>query len=323
MDLTYSLFAILGFLSAALFVEGAYLAWNATRGPEASRIERRLRQVARSGVGVAPAAEHNLLRDDAATVVGIWRFVPRAEQVHALLQQAGLTWKTSDFFGFSAIAALVPAVGLALAGAPVWAALAVGGVAMFVPLGLVLRSRKKRLGAIERTLPDALDLMARAMLAGHAFPGALKMVADEMPAPVCDEFRVVFQEVNYGVDVASALGNLSQRVPTDDIRYFVISVLIQRETGGNLGELLETIGNLIRARLRLQGTVRVLSAEGRLSAGILVVLPFVLAAVLQFINPTFLSVLWSDPVGTYVIGGALTAMAVGILWIRKIVRVHV
>ncbi len=323
MDLTYSLFAILGFLSAALFVEGAYLAWNASRGPEASRIERRLKAVAHSGGATPAATEHSLLRTDNVGEAGWWAHLPRAEQVHALLQQAGLTWKASDFFGFSVVSALVPAVALALVGAPIWVSLASGSAALFLPLWLVLHSRKKRLGAIERTLPDALDLMARAMLAGHAFPGALKMVADEMPAPVCDEFRVVFQEVNYGVDVATALGNLSRRVPTDDIRYFVISVLIQRETGGNLGELLETIGQLIRARLRLQGTVRVLSAEGRLSAGILVVLPFVLAGVLQVINPTFLSVLWNDSVGAYVIGAALTAMAMGIVWIRKIVHVHV
>jgi tight adherence protein B len=323
MDLTYALFAVLGFLSAALFVEGAYLAWNANRGPEASRMERRLRAVAQSGGGAAQTNEPTLLRDDAAQLSGIWKHFPHAAQVTTLMQQAGLTWKPSDFFGFSALCALLPAVALALASAPVWVALCSGGAAMFLPLWLVLHARKKRLGAIERTLPDALDLMARAMLAGHAFPGALRMVADEMPAPVCDEFRIVFQEVNYGVDIATALGNLTRRVPTDDIRYFVISVLIQRETGGNLGELLETIGNLIRARLRLQGTVRVLSAEGRLSAGILVVLPFVLAGVLQLINPSFLSVLWQDDAGAYVIGAAGAAMVIGVVWIRRIVRVHV
>ncbi|MBI5608011.1 MAG: pilus assembly protein TadB, partial [Deltaproteobacteria bacterium] len=105
MDLTYSLFAILGFLSAALFVEGAYLAWNASRGPEASRIERRLKAVARSSAATPVTTEHSLLRTDNASEAGWWAHLPRAEQVHALLQQAGLTWKTSDFFGFSAISA--------------------------------------------------------------------------------------------------------------------------------------------------------------------------------------------------------------------------
>ena len=177
--------------------------------------------------------------------------------------------------------------------------------------------------AIELQLPDALDLMARAMLAGHAFPSGVQMVGNEMPEPVAGEFRIVFDEINFGISVQDALTNLATRVPSTDLRYFVISVLIQRETGGNLAELLSNISALIRARLKLLGAVRVLSAEGRLSALILTVLPFALAGVINFINPKFLSVLWTDPAGLKVSGGALFIMLLGIFWMWRIIKIRV
>jgi len=165
--------------------------------------------------------------------------------------------------------------------------------------------------------------MGRAMLAGHAFPSALKMVGDEMPEPVAGEFRIVFDEVNYGISVQDALTNLATRVPSTDLRYFVISVLIQRETGGNLAELLANISALIRARLKLLGAVRVLSAEGRLSAWILTILPFVLAAVINFVNPNFLSLLWTDPVGKKMVGFMLAIMVLGIFWMWRVIKIRV
>ncbi len=322
MDMTYYLFAILGFLSVALFLEGAYLAWNAYRGPEASRIERRLASLTSEGRGPARPAKPSLLTE-LPSKSDLLKMLPKAEQVDQLLRQAGLTWKLQDFFVLTLVCIAVAIVATVLLAAPLAVTVGAAVVAGLLPLWRVRRVRRLRLTHIERVLPDAMDLMARAMVAGHAFPSAVKMVADEMPGPVSEEFRIVFDEINYGIDVPEALTNLVKRVPSDDLRYFVISVLIQRETGGNLGELLGTLSALIRARLKLLGTVRVLSAEGRLSAIILVILPFVLAAVLNLVNPGFLSVLWTDEVGKYVVAGALGAMAVGVLWIRKIVRIHV
>lgn len=322
MDITYYLFAILGFLSVALFLEGAYLAWNAYRGPEASRIERRLASLASDGRGAHRSAKPSLLTE-LPTKSELLKLLPQVDQVEQLLRQAGLTWKVQDFFVLTLVCVALAVVATVLLQLPLLAIIGAGAVAALLPLWRVRRVRRNRLTNIERVLPDAMDLMARAMIAGHAFPSAVKMVADEMPPPVSDEFRIVFDEINYGIDVPEALTNLVKRVPSDDVRYFVISVLIQRETGGNLGELLGTLSALIRARLKLLGTVRVLSAEGRLSAIILVILPFVLALVLNLVNPGFLSVLWTDEVGKYVVAGALGAMAVGILWIRKIVRIHV
>ncbi|HEX5337085.1 MAG TPA: type II secretion system F family protein, partial [Gallionella sp.] len=192
-----------------------------------------------------------------------------------------------------------------------------------IPLYYVHRAKQKRLTTFEQQLPDALDLMGRALRAGHAFHGALKMVGDEMPEPVAGEFRMTFDELNYGIGLQDALQNLAIRAPSDDLRYFVIAVLIQRETGGNLTELLDNISRLIRARLNLLGTIRVLSAEGRLSAWILGLLPFVMAFYMNMVNPKLMSMLWTDPTGLKMVWSMLVIMLVGAYWMRRIIRIHV
>jgi tight adherence protein B len=165
--------------------------------------------------------------------------------------------------------------------------------------------------------------MGRAMRAGHSFPTAIRMVGDEMAEPMGRDFRVLSDELNYGVPAADALANLSNRVPLSDVRYFAVAVMIQRESGGNLAELLDSISGIIRARLKLLGEVRTLSAEGKLSAQILVALPFGVALMVNLVNPKFLSVLWTDPLGLRMVGVAMFMMVVGVLWMRNVVRIRV
>ncbi len=209
-------------------------------------------------------------------------------------------------------------------GLPAWLAGLFGGVPGAVaPLAWVVRKRSKRLQKFAEQLPDALDLMARALRAGHAFPVALQMVGSEAMDPIASEFQVAFDEINYGVTVTDALTNLALRVPSMDLRYFVVSVLLQSETGGNLAELLASLAQLVRERFKLLGRVRVLSAEGRLSAYILVGLPFVTAAAIYMVNPGFLSVLWTDPLGLRLVGGALAMMLVGIFVMWRVVQIRV
>jgi len=164
--------------------------------------------------------------------------------------------------------------------------------------------------------------MSRAMRAGHAFPTALKLVADEIAAPLGEEFKAAFDEVNFGVAMGDALGNLAQRVPSMDLQYFVVAVLIQRESGGNLTELLSSIANIIRDRHKLAGQVRVLSAEGRISAWVLCLLPFGAGFMMYLANPGTMGVLWTDPGGRKMLYGALGMMLFGVLAIRKIVRIR-
>jgi tight adherence protein B len=175
----------------------------------------------------------------------------------------------------------------------------------------------------ERQIPEALDLMGRALRAGHAFPTAVKMVGDEMPEPIAKEFRILFDETNFGVPQNDALMRLADRVPVDDLRYFVIAVMIQRESGGNLAELLDNIAAIVRARLKLLGEVRTLSAEGRMSAWVLGLLPFGVAAMINIVNPEFMTVLWTDPMGLRMVGGALLMMAFAVWWMRKIIKIRV
>jgi tight adherence protein B len=158
---------------------------------------------------------------------------------------------------------------------------------------------------------------------GHAFSSALQMVGEEMAEPVAGEFSVVHDEVNFGVSLQQALTNLSVRVPLTDLRYFIVAVLIQRDSGGNLTEVLGNLSRLIRERLKLLSKVRILSSEGRLSAWILGVMPFALAGVMYLVNPEFMTPLWNDPIGISIIKYMLILMAFGVVILRKIIRIHV
>lgn len=324
MDYTYYLLPILAFLAVVLFLEGIFLAWNAYKGPEARRLEQRLQAMtAGHGTQEMSILKHRLLSKQPA-LHRLLLEIPRIHQLDRLLQQSGLTLNVARFLGMTLLAPLL--VGLVLwlvLELPILVVLAGGAVAAAAPLVYVLSAKNKRLQTIEQQLPDALDLMARALRAGHAFPSALKMVGEEMAEPIGGEFRIAFDELNYGVSLQDAMTNLATRVPSTDLRYFVISVLIQRETGGNLAELLDNISALIRARLKLMGAIRVLSAEGRLSAWILTLLPFILAGVIAVISPRFIAVLWLDPLGQKMIGGALAMMIFGIWAMWRIIKIRV
>lgn len=324
MDYLYYLYVVLGFLAVVLFLEGIYLAWNAYKGPEAKRIERRLRAMSAGGSSHQGSSlvKQRLL----AETPGMQRLllqIPRIHHVDRLILQSGLRLSVAGFIGLSLLAAAGGTTFGLLAGLPTFAVIALGVAAGIVPWLYLQGTKRNRMLAIEQQLPDALDLMGRAMMAGHAFPSALQMVGDEMAEPIASEFRIVFDEINYGISAQEALTNLTVRVPSTDLNYFVIAVMIQRETGGNLAELLGNISELIRARLKLLGTVRVLSAEGRLSAWILTLLPFALAFVLQIINPKFLSVLWTDPMGQKMVGVALCMMVIGIFAMWRIIKIRV
>jgi tight adherence protein B len=199
----------------------------------------------------------------------------------------------------------------------------IGAVFAAVPLLYVSNRRGNRLGKFERQLPEALDLITRALRSGHAFSSALQMVGEEMAEPIAGEFRIVHDEVNFGVALQQALTNLSERVPLTDLRYFIVSVLIQRESGGNLTEVLGNLSRLIRERLKLMAKVKVLSSEGRLSAWVLGIMPFALAGVMYLVNPEFMSPLWTDPIGISIIKYMLILMAFGAFVLSRIIKIRV
>ena len=325
MDTLYYLFGTLIFIAVVLFIEGAYLTWNSSKGPEAGRIARRLRVMsagAHSSSGDISIVKERLLSESPM----MQRFLlqmPRVGAVDRVLQQSGLSWNVSTLFGVTAVLFLVVFFAAGYLGIPLLIRLAAAAAIAALPYMYVARARSKRLIRFDEQLPDALDLMGRALRAGHAFPTALKMVGDEMSEPLASEFVIAFDEVNFGIAMQDALMNLATRVPSTDLRYFVIAVLIQRETGGNLSELLSNISKIIRDRIKLIGQVRVLSAEGKMSAWVLGLLPFGAALMIQLTNPQFLEVLYTDPGGRKMIGVAAGMMVLGVLAMRKIIRIRV
>lgn len=323
MDYLYYLFVVLAFFAVVLFLEGVFLTWNAYKGPEKTRIARRLQAISAGNRGEAATLAKKRLLAESPGLQSLLLSIPRVQLLDRLLLQSGLNLSVASFLGITIVAAIVGILIALYFGAPLLIMVVFAIAAGVLPWMFVLRAKAKRMTVIENQLPDALDLMGRAMRAGHAFPSALRMVGNEMPDPIASEFRMVFDEINYGITTQEALTNLSARVPSTDLSYFVIAVLIQHETGGNLSELLGNISNIIRERLKLMMTVRVLSAEGRLSAWILTLLPFGLGLILQIINPNFMSVLWKDPMGVKMVAIALGMMVLGIFVMSRIIKIRV
>ncbi|KVH35204.1 pilus assembly protein TadB [Burkholderia cepacia] len=318
-------FVILTFVAVVLAIEGGYQWWNARHGSAARRIESRIRSM--SAGGNVQQERLSILKkrmlDESKPFDRLLLRVPRVHRLDLVIQQSGLDWTLPKLIMLSTVFTAFAWLVLSFATLPQLAVLPLALFAGCAPIMYVLRCRGRRMRKLERQLPDICDMIARALRSGHSFTSTLGMVGDEFPDPMGGEFRVTFDEVNYGVSLHDALMNLATRVPVQDLRYFVIAVLIQRETGGNLAELLDSIAALIRERFKLFDKVRVLSAEGRLSAWILGLLPFGTAAVMAVLNREFLSVLWEDPAGIRMVGTMLVSMLFGLFWIRRIVRIRV
>ena len=201
--------------------------------------------------------------------------------------------------------------------------LPITAVVVLIPFLYISFMKQRRLQKFIELFPDTLALMTRSMKAGHALAAALKMVADEMPNPINEEFTRIVEEINFGIGIDTVLREFATRMSHPDVNYFVVAVIIQRETGGNLGEILENVAANIRKRFRFKRHIRTLTAEGRLSAIILVSIPFVIALAIFVANRDYLTVLVTDPVGPYIIGTALLMMCFGIFASYRITKMDV
>ena len=216
-------------------------------------------------------------------------------------------------FGFIVAAALRMSVG--------WLGGMVVGAAL--PFMFLRVKRTRRLRAFEEAFPEALDLMARALKAGHAFATGLKMAADEMQEPVGPEFRKTFDEQNFGLPLKDALQNLTERIPILDVRFFSTAVLIQRETGGNLSEILENLAHVVRERFKILRQVRVYTAHGRMTGYVLLALPAFLGVALCFINPEHMQLLFRERMGHIMLGATVVMQTIGYIWIKQVVKIEV
>ncbi len=325
MDLVFYGFAVLLFAACILMVEGAWLWWSGTHGGAARRINRRLRLMAARGE--AGGERISILKQRryarAPGLERLLRRVPQAAQLDHLLLQSGLSWSVAQFIGITGALLLAALLLLAAWSMPLPGALLLLSCAVSGPCLLVLRARAARLKKIEAQLPEAADFLARALRAGHSFSNVLQMVGDELNEPISGEFKMAHEEINYGVPMNEALQNLAARIPLTDLRYLVIAVLVQRESGGNLAEVLVSIARIIRARLKLLGQVRVLSAEGRMSAWVLGLMPVVMIGVMALVNPQYIRLLWTDPSGIKLLWYAAGMVALGVVWMRNVIRIRI
>lgn len=323
MSTLYVLFVVCGFLALFLLIEGAYFLWNDTRSPEIQRVQRRLNLMTTEErtVNTSSLSKHRVLSERLA-VQQLLEQVPQIHLLDRLLLQAASKQNVAQLLVQSLVLAVFMGLLSALAwGAYVaWAAVVLG---LLLPVMRLRWMRERRLNKISAQLPDALDLICRSLRAGHAFSTCLAMVGHEAPEPIASEFKTTFDEITFGMSTKNALLNLAQRVPVGDIRYLVIAVVIQLETGGNLTELLNLLSALIRERFKLFAKVRVLAAEGKLSAYIMLALPFLVAGALQVVNPKYISVLFDTEEGRRVVSISLFMMVVGTVWMWRTVKIKV
>jgi tight adherence protein B len=318
------LVAIAAFVGVAAIVGGAAILF---RSKPASKIEDRLDLLtgATAAVGKGAAAkEASILTqplDDKPGLVQL--FLERFGNISLLFEQADTSLTIAKFGTVSAImgaAGLVFAIVLHIH--PAMMPL-VGLLMGSVPLCWVLVRRKRRLKAFGAQLPDALEMIARTLRAGQSLAFGFSMVSTEMPAPIGREFGRVFEEQNLGVSLDESLRSLTDRIPNLDLKFFVTALVLQRQTGGDLAEILDKIGQLIRDRFQIWGQIQALTGEGRLSGLVLLILPFALLIAVYRLNPEYIMVLFKDPAGKQMLAIAAFMQVLGALMIRKIVNIKV
>jgi tight adherence protein B len=318
-----AIFALLIFLIAALaiFLIGA---WIEGRNAQARILRERL------GGSQEQSATDNLelLRDEMLSKIPaldtILRRSERASLLQKLLDQAGINTRVGNFFLLCLAAGMAGAVIFFILGHQnlplAWAGMMIGLIA---PYSYASIMRTRRFAKFEEIFPQAIDTLGRAVRAGHAFTTALEMISNEIPEPVAGEFRKLFEEQKFGMPVRDALMNLAERVPLVDVKFFVTAVMLQRETGGNLAEILDNLSYMIRERFKILRQVRVYTAQGRLTMLLLMMLPPVIIVVMLIMNPDFIRPLFTDPIGHALVAAGITLQTVGYFVIRKIIQIQV
>lgn len=309
------------FVISALVIELILYAYREMRNP----IRKRLMASVHAGNKDKP--EISILREKRLSKVPflgeIILRIPGVQFLDMLLQQANVKHTVGGFLLFEGVLALAGyLVSFIITGKSVTSAIIAAALiaASFFYLHF---KKKKRAEKFQSQLPDCLDLIARALRSGHSFTSGIKLAADEFGDPVGPEFERTLDEINFGISATDALKNLALRNDCKDLKYFVVSVILQRETGGNLAEIMESISHVIRERFKLRGRIRVLAAEGKLTAIVLIALPFLVLLALKLTSPAYLDTLFDDPTGRIMIVIALVMMAFGIITIKKMINIKV
>jgi len=320
-----ALIALLVFIVVALaaFAAGSLIDQRSAR---ARLIKDRLATVEK-----APEREPNeelaLLRDEQLSKIPaldiLLRRSARVSAIQEALLQAGMKFRAGNFLMLCVLCGTLAGLAAVLYTknpAIAWAALVIGGV---LPYSVVSYRRQKRFEKFEELFPEAIDTLARAVRAGHAFTTALEMISNEIAEPLASEFRKLYEEQKFGMPVRDALMNLTERVPLVDIKFFVTAVMLQRETGGNLAEILDNLSYVIRERFKIQRQVRVHTAQGRLTMALLMAMPPAVVAILAVFSPDFVKPLFYDPIGHALLVVSIALQTTGYFVIRKIIKIQV
>lgn len=316
--------AILVFVVVTLVVFASVSLFD-QRKAQARVLRDRLSPVQKLSEQAAP--EVAFLRDEVLSRIPAFdNYLRRSERVSELqktLEQGNIDVRAGNFIMLCIISALVLALLGFIAGGNLifgWVGALIG---FFIPYAYASHSRTKRFQKFEEKFPEAIDTLARAVRAGHAFTTAIEMIANEVSEPVAGEFRQLFEEQKFGLPVRDALLNLTDRIPLVDVKFFVTAVMLQRETGGNLAEILDNLSYVIRERFKILRQVRVHTAQGRLTMVLLMALPPTIVVVMQVLNPGFIQPLFSEFLGHVLIVAGISLQTVGYFVIRKIIRIQV
>jgi tight adherence protein B len=258
---------------------------------------------------------------EAGWVQALSSYVPHLRDIEQMLEQAALEWSVRSYMVFALGLAAAGGITVYLFSGSGMFSLAAAACCAFLPYLFVRNRRSRRFARFEENFPEAVDLLGRALRAGHPFTSGIKMVAEEMAEPISSEFRTVFEEQRFGMPFGDTLNRLADRMPLVDVRIFVTAVMIQREVGGNLTEILDNLAHIIRQRFMLQRQVKVLTAEGRYSVYVLTALPVCIALFVYLTNPEYLRPLVEHPMGRLMLYGALVGQVIGYIWMQRITQI--
>jgi len=317
-------FMVLVFVTVFFLVQGLAIPVFGESAQARKRLKKKLGEIESAN---EEEAYSSILREKYLRKLAPWERqlekLPRMEALAAFIEQSGSKYLAYRVVAFSVALGAIAAVSAWLMTRIWYAPIIAAVIACYMPFLKISSDRSKRMAKFEEQLPDAIDTMSRALRAGHPFPAALKMIGDEFDDPIASEFDLTFGDINYGNDVRRAMLGLLGRLPTVTVMALVTAVLVQKESGGNLAEILERISAVIRGRFKLSRKVRTLSAEGRMSAWVLAMVPLVLFVVLMITTPDYLPTLVNDVRGQKLIFGSMISAVIGIFWIRKILRIEV
>jgi tight adherence protein B len=311
------------FLIAVSIIELVLYSRRLITRPDRQYVKRRLKQLPTQQ---QEAVLNSILREESFSDVPflnrMLQKIAFVRRLKRLKEQANAQYSVGFFLLFSLLLAVVGAFPALLAVSGLPAIVLLAGVGACLPWGYLAVKKRKRMERFRHQLPEAMELIARSLKAGHAFASGLKLAADQMDDPISIEFAATIHEINFGVSVSDALRHLAQRVDCADLQIFVVSVIMQRETGGNLAEIMESNARIIRERFKFQNHVKTLSAEGRMSAVVLFLLPIVVFLAIQVLNPEYMATLYTTPVGQNLLWGAGIMMVLGMLVIKRLVVIE-